>query len=62
MGAFGAVVEAVGVFAGFAAEGEEVELVAVGVVAMGADGVEVFVGFVHDGEGLGFGWASRGGG
>lgn len=46
---FGAVVEAEGVFAGFTAEGEEVELVAVGVLAVGAYSVEVFV---HSGEGL----------
>jgi hypothetical protein len=34
---FGAVVEAEGATAGFAAEGEEVELVTVCVLAMGAD-------------------------
>lgn len=49
MRGFGAVVEAEGVFAGFTAEGEEVELVAVGVLAVGAYSVEVFV---HSGEGL----------
>ena len=53
---FGAVVEAVGSFAGFAAKGEEVELVAVGVLAVGAYGFDFFV---HGGEGLGVG---RGGG
>ena len=41
----GAVVEAVGVVAGVAAEGEEVELVAVGELAVRADGFEV--GGVH---------------
>lgn len=50
MSGFGAVVEAVGTFAGFAAEREEIELVAVGVLAVGADGFDVFV---HGGEGLG---------
>lgn len=50
MGGFGAVVEAVGAFAGFAAEREEVELVTVGVLAVGADGFDVLV---HGGEGLG---------
>lgn len=45
---FGAVVEAEGVAAGFAAEGEEVELVAVGVFAVVAYGFDVFV---HGGEG-----------
>jgi hypothetical protein len=38
---FGAVVEAKGGVAGVAAEGEEIELVAVGVLAVGADGFEV---------------------
>lgn len=52
VGGFGAVVEAVGCFAGFAAEGEEVELVAVGVLAVGADGFDFFV---HGGEGWGVG-------
>jgi len=47
----GAVVEAEGAGAGVAAEGEEVELVAVGVLAVGADeggvgGVHCRVGFV----------------
>ena len=55
----GAVVEAVCAFAGFAAEWEEVELVAVGVLAVGAYGVEVFV---HGCEGLGFGTRWWGGG
>lgn len=50
VGGFGAVVEAVGTFAGFAAEREEVQLVAVGVLAVGADGFDVLV---HGGEGLG---------
>lgn len=50
VGGFGAVVEAEGVLAGFAAEGEEVELVAVGVLAVGTYGFKVFV---HGGEGLG---------
>ena len=45
-------VQTVGPFAGFAAEGEEVELVAVGVLAVGADGFDFFV---HGGEGLGLG-------
>ena len=52
MAGFGAVVEAECSFAGFAAEGEEVEDVAVGVLAVGAYGVEVFV---HGCEGLGVG-------
>ena len=52
MAGFGAVVEAECFFAGFAAEGEEVEDVAVGVLAVGAYGVEVFV---HGCEGLGVG-------
>ena len=47
-----AVVEAVSAFAGFAAEGEEIKLVAIGVLTMGTDSFEVFV---HGGEGLGFG-------
>ena len=50
VGRFGAVVEAEGVAAGVAAEGEEVELVAVGELAVNADGFEVVV--VHFGEGL----------
>ena len=37
-------------FAGFTTKGEEVELVAVSVLAMGANSLEVFV---HRGEGLG---------
>ena len=45
VGGFGAVVEAVGVVAGVAAEGEEVQLVAVGKVAVVADGIKV--GIVH---------------
>ena len=49
--ALGAVLEAVGPAAGLAAEGEEVELVAVAVLAVCADGFEVVV---HGGEGLGF--------
>ena len=52
MSCFGAVVEAVCAFAGFAAEGEEIELVAVGVLTVGTDRFEVFV---HGGEGLGLG-------
>lgn len=52
VGGLGAVVEAVGSVAGLAAEGEEVELVAVGVLAVGADGFDFFV---HGGEGLGVG-------
>lgn len=40
---FGAVVETVGTFTGFAAEGEEIELVAVGVLAVGSNRFEVFV-------------------
>ena len=49
---FSAVVEAVGTFTGFAAEREEIELVAVGVLAVCTDRFEVFV---HAGEGLGIG-------
>ena len=41
MGRLGGVIEALGVLAGFAAEEKEVELVAVGVLAMRADGFEV---------------------
>lgn len=52
MSCFSAVVETVGSFTGFAAKREEVELVAVGVLAVGTDGFEVFV---HAGEGLGMG-------
>lgn len=47
---FGAVLEAEGAVAGFAAEGEEVELAAVFELAVAADGFEVFVG--HLGEGF----------
>lgn len=43
-------VKAVGAAAGFAAEGEEIEDVAVRVLAVGADSFEVFV---HCGVGLG---------
>ena len=50
MGRFGAVVEAEGVVAGVAAEGEEIKLVAVRELAVSADGFEVVV--VHFGEGL----------
>jgi hypothetical protein len=50
VGRFGAVVEAEGVVAGVAAEGEEVELVAIGELAVSANGFEVVV--VHFGEGL----------
>ena len=57
MACFGAVVEAVGAFAGFAAEGKKVKLVAVSVLAVGTDGFEVFV---HGGEALRLG-RSRGG-
>ena len=59
MAGFGAVVEAECSFAGLAAEGEEVEDVAVGVLAVGAYGVEVFV---HGCEGLGVGGGWGGGG
>jgi hypothetical protein len=48
MGGFGAVLEAEGVVAGVAAEGEKVELVAVRELAVGADGLEVVV--AHCGE------------
>ena len=43
MGSLGTVIEAIGVSTGFATKGEEVELVAVGVLAMRADGFEVGV-------------------
>ena len=58
MSCFGAVVEAVGAFARFAAEGKEIELVAVGVLTVATDRFKVFV---HGGEGLGLGksWGSR---
>lgn len=58
MSCLGAVVEAVGTFTRFAAEGEEIELVTVGVLTVGTDRFEVFV---HGGEGLGLGrcWGSR---
>jgi hypothetical protein len=48
-----AVVEAEGAAAGFAAEGEEVELIAVGILTMHADQGRVF--FVNHGEGCAFG-------
>ena len=53
-----AVVEAVGAFAGFAAEGEEIELVAVGVLTVGTDRFDVFI---HGGEGLRLGRCWRSG-
>ena len=58
MSYFSAVVEAVGAVAGFAAEGEEIKLVAVGVLTVGTDRFKVFF---HGGEGLGLGrcWESR---
>ena len=43
MGSLSTVIEAVCISAGFAAEGEKVELVAVGVLAVCADGFEVGV-------------------
>lgn len=43
MSGFGAVVQAKGVFARLAAEGEEVELMAVGVLAVCANGIDVLV-------------------
>ena len=49
MGRFGAVVEAEGVVAGVAAEGEEVKLVAVGELAVSADGFEVVVRHFREG-------------
>ena len=58
VGCFGSVVEAEGVFTGLAPEGQEVKLVAVGILAVGADGFEVFV---HGGVGFGVG-GGRGGG
>jgi hypothetical protein len=60
VGCFAAVVEAVFVVAGVAAEGEEVELVAVGVFAVGADCFDV--GLVHGGVGGGFAGGGMGGG
>ena len=59
MARFGAVVETECSFTGFASEGEEVEDIAVGVLAVGAYGVEVFV---HCSEGLGVGGGRGGGG
>ena len=55
---FGTMVEAVRAFARFAPEGKEVKLVAICVLAVGADRLEVFV---HAREGLGFGrwWGCR---
>ena len=50
MGGFGSVIEAVGAAARFTAEGEEVQDVAIGVLAVGAYGFDVFV---HGCEGLG---------
>ena len=47
---FCAVIKAVGTFAGFTAEGKEIKLVAVGVLAVSTDRFDVFV---HDGKGLG---------
>ena len=52
MSGFGAVIEAVCAFAGFTAKREEIQLVAIGVLTVGADSFEVFV---HGGKGLGFG-------
>ena len=52
-------VEAECAVAGVAAEGQEVELAAVGVLAVGADGFEVFG--VEHGEGLVWCWLSHGG-
>ena len=54
-------VKAIGVFAGFATEREEVELVAVGVVAVGANGVKIFVRSLHCSERLRFCGATGGG-
>lgn len=50
VGRFSAVVEAIGAFARFASEREKIKLVAVGVLAVGADGFDVFV---HRGIALG---------
>lgn len=52
MGQLGAVVQTVGTTAGFAAKGQKVELVAVSILAMSADGFNVFV---HGGVAGGFG-------
>lgn len=49
---FGAVVQTVGATAGLAAKGQKVELVAVSILAMGADGFNVIV---HGGVAEGFG-------
>lgn len=57
MSGFGAVVHAIGVFARLAAEREEVELMAVGVLAVCADGLDVSV---HCGKALEFGRGSGG--
>ena len=57
MSCFGAMVEAISAFARFAPEGKEVKLIAISVLAMGADRLEVFV---HAREGLGF-WRCWGG-
>lgn len=54
----GTVIETVGSFAGFAAEWEEVELVAVIILAVRAYSVEIFV---HGREGLRFRWWWEGG-
>lgn len=55
---FGAMVEAICTFARFASERKEVKLIAISVLAVGADRFEVFV---HAREGLGFGrcWGGR---
>lgn len=53
----GAVLQAVGSPARLATKGKEVELVAVAVLAVGADGLEVFV--WHHGEGRGLGRRGR---
>ena len=50
MSCFGAVVEAVRAFAGFATEWKEIQLIAVGVLTVGTDRFQVFV---HGREGLG---------
>jgi len=55
VGSFAAVVEAVGLAAAVTAEGKEVEDVAVGELAVGTYGFEIFV-CVHGGERLGVGF------
>ena len=60
MSGFSPVIEAIGTFAGFAAEGEKIKLIAVSILTMGTDRFDVFV---HGGKGFGvLGWRGNRGG